>query len=247
VHSWAITNGLKINPNKCQAIVLSKKGISVNNLPAVSIGSSKIPYSPDVTVLGFKLEQNLNWDSHINFVCASIYHTLSRLWACTRYFPVETRRKLVSSLILPKFLYGAQLYSGASRNCWHKLNRAFNSCVRYVYRKKKRDSIRLMTNNILGSSLNVYLQSFVSCFLFKIIKFQRPHYLYEILQFLSSDRTKCLMLPRAVSKIRIQSFFVHSVRIYNSLSITTRSVGSVDAFRERCVADLATGEKKGVG
>ncbi len=58
---------------------------------------------------------------------------LRRLWPITRYMSVDMRKKLVISLIVPKFLFASPVYSGTSKGSWDKLKLAFNSCARYVF------------------------------------------------------------------------------------------------------------------
>jgi hypothetical protein len=73
----------------------------------------------------------------VNSVCSQVHNILRRLWPITRYMSVDMRKRLVISLIVPKFLYASPVYSGTSEGSWDKLKLAFNSCARYVFKKKK--------------------------------------------------------------------------------------------------------------
>jgi hypothetical protein len=58
---------------------------------------------------------------------------LSKLWLTADITPAETRRRLITALILPKFLYLDVLYSQSSKGNRDPLNRAYRACARYVY------------------------------------------------------------------------------------------------------------------
>ena len=46
---------------------------------------------------------------------------------------------LVRSIIIPIFIYGANLLKACSRGFWSKKNLYFNACVRYVFNLRKFD------------------------------------------------------------------------------------------------------------
>jgi hypothetical protein len=238
---WSIENGLPLNPTKCQAILFSSSSkilTHLANIPSITLNKTTIPYSDSVKNLGVWFDSKLTWNSHINRISASIYSTLSHLWVSTRYMSVELRKRLVISLILPKIVYGSQLFMGAPKSVWLKLNRSFNSCVRYIFRRRKHDSIRNIADVVLGCSLEKYLWS-VSCnFIHKLIISNTPRYLSERIDYVGSNRTRSLRIPLARLKCRRGSLFVHGIRIYNKLDILTRCSITVGAFRRACLFDL---------
>jgi hypothetical protein len=49
------------------------------------------------------------------------------------FTPIETSKKLVTSLIVPQFLYCDAVFSKTTLGLREKLEVAFNSCARYIY------------------------------------------------------------------------------------------------------------------
>jgi hypothetical protein len=241
VSCWTKENGLLLNPNKCQAIPLSaayRPLTDLNNLPSISVNGTTIRYSDSVKNLGVWFDTRLTWNAHVNRISASVYSTLGRLWVSTRFMSVELRKKLVISLIMPRFIYGSQLFVGAPKSVWSKLNMAFNSCIRYVYRRRRYDSIRSVPNEILGCSLEKYLLSVSCSFIHKLIISNTPRYLSKRINFAGSNRTRNLELPLAHLRCRRASLFVHGICIYNKLDIQTRCSITVGVFRRACLSNL---------
>jgi hypothetical protein len=108
-------------------------------LPPVKIGDTIIPFSYKVKNLGVIMNCNLTWNDQISSVVSSVNGALSRLWCTAHFTPVETRRKLVVALLLPKFQYCDILYSQSSVG--YRDNKCYNSCARYVYNIRTSESI----------------------------------------------------------------------------------------------------------
>jgi hypothetical protein len=192
----------------------------------------------DVLILGdFNLDFLRQTNETINLkdflFSLDLDNILRRLWPITRYMTVDMRKKLVISLIVPKFLYASPVYSGTSEGAWDKLRMAFNSCARYVFQKRKYDHISHLAIKILGTDIKSYLRMYDSIQLFKLIKSKSPQYLYRKLSFSRSTRTQNLNIPENTVWARSNSLFVRGVGRWNALSLSIRCQGSVENFK-RC-------------
>jgi len=236
---WSTMNSLSVNVDKCHAICLTDlRSFSTNNVAPVVFNSKVIPFEANVKNLGVWFDSRLSWNKHVNITCSSVYSMLAILWANTKYLSTETRRKLIVSLILPKLIYCAPLFGGCGKMVWNKLNRAFNSCARYIYRKRRSDRISSFTYKILNCTLKCFFSLLQCKFLFNMIHSMVPKYLYEKLTISRSQRTGGLVLPSFRRKTRNQSFFVHGVQLYNSLCNETRNSATIGAFKNRCFHEL---------
>jgi hypothetical protein len=92
----------------------------------------------------------LTWDDQIS----SVVSVVSTLWCSANFTPVETRRRLVLALLLPKFQYCDVLYSQSSEGSKNRLNRLYNSCARYVYNIRCFESIPEHAKQITGNTQN---------------------------------------------------------------------------------------------
>jgi Reverse transcriptase (RNA-dependent DNA polymerase) len=128
ISDWSTRNGLCLNSQKTQVMAIYRNEPS--SLPAVKVGDTIIPYSTKVKNLGVLMNCKLTWDDQISSFVSGVYGALSRLWCSADFTPVETRRRLVLALVLPKFQYCDVLYSQSSEGNKNRLNRLYNSCAR---------------------------------------------------------------------------------------------------------------------
>jgi hypothetical protein len=107
---WAAENGLCLNPEKSQAIVIGSPGFRAAALQPVSMGSATIPFRTRVKSLGLTINSRFSWDDQIITVCCRAYFTQIRLWT-TAFL---TRLQLARSLVVPFFLYCDVIFSNVA-------------------------------------------------------------------------------------------------------------------------------------
>lgn len=233
VHCWSICNRLDLNCKKTQAIVIYNAKIDHCLLP-IMLNGLTIPYSDKVKNLGIILNSLFTWDDHVAYVCSKVYGMLRKLYSVSEFIPRKLRRKLVVSLILPYFLYGDIVFMECSAICKRKLEVCFNACIRFVFNLRKFDSIGNRLNSIVGCSLFAYYNFRLAVFVYKIISFRQPSYLYREFQFAISGRTNNLIMPVFNSAVANISFRVKSVRVWNSLPNFIKSSRSLQSFKNSC-------------
>jgi hypothetical protein len=102
---------------------------------------------------------------------------------------VMTRKKLVQSLVIPRFLYCNVIYSRASVEVNRRLNVAFNFCARFIFGVSRFWSISSYSAQILGVPLNTFF-AFRRCFkMFRLNTTRCPGYLSDRLWMARSART----------------------------------------------------------
>jgi hypothetical protein len=92
IHQWSIENCLAMNPEKFQALLVNP---SIFPSPIVSpllLGSNHIAFVDKVNNLGIIFNQELMWHDQVAKLCKGVFFT--------HFTPVETRHKLVISLIV---------------------------------------------------------------------------------------------------------------------------------------------------
>ncbi|CRK89070.1 CLUMA_CG002697, isoform A [Clunio marinus] len=185
--------------------------------------------------------RNKNWNGQVSKVCNEIYGTLSMLRQTQDFLPKDIKQHLIKSLVIPKFMYCSEIFMGCSRANWHTINVCFNSCIRYIHSLKKFDSVSKHVNELLGCSLENYMNYRVCLFIFNLMKKKTPHYLYEKLFFPRFRRSRMLSLPPTKSsKQHINSFFVRGPRLWNSLPSDLRIIDSLAIFKRECLSHFAS-------
>src|SRR5439155_20716523 len=74
------TKNLKLNANKCVAMILGTSKMVAKINPAtvepVIINDQAIPWVTSVKNLGIVFDQNLNWNNHTAYICSTVYGKL---------------------------------------------------------------------------------------------------------------------------------------------------------------------------
>jgi retron-type reverse transcriptase len=240
IADWSTRNGLCLNSQKTQVMAIYRNTPSY--LPPVKVGSTIIPYSSKVKNLGVIMNCKLTWEDQISTVVSGVNGALSRLWSTADFIPVETRRKLVVALLLPKFHYCDILYSQSSEGNKNRLKRLYNSCARYVYNMRHTESISGPAQNITGKTFEQMSRYRICSFFYKIIAQQHPGYLWDKLRFGHSQRTRIIIPPRHHYTDRGNSFFVGGATMWNSLPLEVRTARSTEAFKKSYYSHASTNQ-----
>ena len=78
-------------------------------------------------------DYKLKWDDHIIKISNKIRSTLYRLRYFKNYVNMETRKQLVTSLILPHFDYCTSILGNLKNEHLKSLNILQNSAIRYIF------------------------------------------------------------------------------------------------------------------
>ncbi|CRL03882.1 CLUMA_CG017006, isoform A [Clunio marinus] len=234
IADWANDNKVLINPAKSNAIVIARK--PVNNIPALKLGSDIIEYSSKVKSLGVIINQKLTWNDHIHKICCDVKAGIGMLSQTKHFTPRETKLGLVKSLLIPRFDYCSNIYLGASRADWKEIESAYNSCVRYIFDKKRYESVSRYKSHVVGSSIENLLKYRACLFIYNLLRYKQPEYLYEKIIFTKSSRNRVLQTPSHLRSQFSNSFFVLGIQIWNSIKSDIRMANSTSVFKTKCLS-----------
>jgi hypothetical protein len=215
IHEWAMANGLKVNPEKSQVILIHRCRADIP--PPTLLGDNVVKVVSRVRNLGFVLNERLTGTDHFRKVFQKIYWILRSLGPHAAHTSFEVRRRLVLSLILPHVNYGNIVFTGADSASQRRLGIAFKACLRYIHMKRRLDHVSHLESTVTGTVLvdNASIQLLL--FLYKILYVRHPSYLFSLFHFASSARTRNLTVPPHRTLAMSQSFVVLGCRAWNSL------------------------------
>ena len=106
VAEWITRNGLRMNVNKTQLLVLNRKGKqSIADSVQVSVGDSKLQKQDCVKYLGVSIDKDLSWKTHIEQIRAQCMAKLAAIRRAGSYLPCHVRKLLYQSFVLPHLDY----------------------------------------------------------------------------------------------------------------------------------------------
>lgn len=149
-----------------------------------------------------------------------------------QYLSRHLRIYLIKTLIVTKILFCSSIYSGCSNKTWSKLRVCFNDCIRFAFDKNRRENVEIEVEEVLGCSLNVFLDFHSTIQVHKLLSGNGPEYLIEKLEFPRRPRNRMLTFPyHNNTKQRINSFFIRGIKAWNDLKSNQQNEKSLANFK----------------
>lgn len=233
VCKWASDNGLELNADKSQAMVIGDKNLG--DYPPIYMYGVDIEQSKLVKNLGLIMNNKFSWEDHAAKISQRIFIGLRSLWPLSNSTPVRTRLLLAKSLLLPHLDYCSEVfYYGLDSSTMKVLEKSVKSIARYVYGLKWNDSTESYIVRLLGSSLDTFLKVRCMCFLYKLDRSGQPAYLKNLLRLGQSSRSMQFIIPRFQLAVGSKTLFGQGLMDWNLIPVKVRMVNSVSVFRKNC-------------
>lgn len=205
-------------------MLFSRQQQTIDDWPKITLNKTGIPFTPLAKSLGVWFDERLSWTHHTNKTCNAINGSISRLRKIAWSLPESTRLRLVRSLVIPILSYGSTIYGSHNRTNRAKLQKALNTCTRFVYGLRMSDHLRHYSSKILGCSLNQHLDFAILKQLVTTIHHGEPSFLSSRLISSTSRRTNGLVPLRNRHAAYDGMFFIRGVKLWNKLPYDVRQM-----------------------
>ena len=243
--NWCSANKLKINASKtCYSLYRSKKTISSPFDFKLVLNGLEIQQTQCSKYLGINIDDDLNWQTHINFLYSKLMKLCGILYKIKSFIPEETVKTIYYALVNSNIIYGIEIYANTYYSYIDKLIKVNNRIIRIVYNKSfythTKDLYSLINSLPIDKLHEYYLLSFVHKVLFDenmplIFKnyFQkvevdsqyslRNSLSIKVIRFKTSFGQRCCLykaaklwntLPSDVKSIRCYHTFCKAVKLY---------------------------------
>ena len=213
VHHWLDLNGLAMNPDKTEAIIIGTGARQRAELPidSIDIGSVTVQTAHSVKSLGVVIDNTLSFSQHVDSVCRSSYFHLRALRHIRRWISDDTAKSIACATVAGRLDYCNSVLVGISAANISKLQRVQNSLARIVVGSKRCDHITPVLAELHWLPVQYRIQYKLALITFKVLTTQQPHYLHELIRLcnpvrqlrssglalLHNDRTKLSFADRA--------------------------------------------------
>ena len=151
IQNWFIVNKLSLSLNKSNFIIFhNKKRKKLDHIQNIKIHNDSISRVQHTKYIGLILDENLNWDHHINEVCSSLTRYFSIFYNIRHFINYDLARIIYNACIYSKVKYGIEIYGSASKNRISKIQTLQNKLLRLLMRKD-----RMYSSNQLHKDLNI--------------------------------------------------------------------------------------------
>lgn len=210
------------------------------------VGNSVIPISTSVKNLGLHISSDLKWNDQVNKIVLQTNKAFFFLNSKCRSLPIATKKHIASQLLFPHFDYACVNFIDITQKQSKKLESQLNKAIRFIFNLNKYSSTSNYRKKLNWLPLHYRRQYFVITQTFKVLKFKRPLYLYNLLEpyiinynsesQLNSVQTRSkpfFNIPHPTKKIYDFSFTMQAMISWNELDVEVRSIDNLDTFKLR--------------
>jgi len=240
VHTWFSQNGLVINPEKSEAVLLSTiqhARATSSPLTDVNVAGSIVPLTDTVKLLGVTIDRHLTFDSHVQNVCKSAYYHIRALKHIRSSLSTDMAKTVASALVNSRLDYAnSVLYNTSSVNML-KLQRVQNSLARVVTYTKRVEHIHPVLHQLHWLPINYRINYKVATLAYKVRSTGSPAYLlpsvsdYVPTRNLRSSSQYLLNVPVVRTQIARRAFSHAAPSVWNNLPVDIRRSESFGRFR----------------
>lgn len=246
---WCSDHGLSLNVAKCKPIIIGTSRIlntlNLDSVESVVINNVVLPYEDTVLNLGLRINKTLSWSEQVNYIHKRVFQCLYQFKRLCFNPPLEIRKLLVQSLVFPLFDYASAVFCDLSSTLVEKLQKAQNSCIRFIFRLRYDEHVTMYYKNLNWLKIKERLEYNMLSLAFKITNKKEPLYLFENYKTMTNIHSKetrhgkkMLQFPLHKTVIYNKSFHIQSIRLLNSLDDRLRKCKNVKEFNTRIKADL---------
>ena len=130
VSDWLAVNKLSLNVDKTKFMIFHTKQKNLNQIPEIKINDKLIERVESFKFLGVIIDQNLNWNNHVNHISNKLSRTCGLISRLNKEMPKPILKMLYNTLFSSHLNYGITAWG-------------FHSCSRIIKLQKK--AVRLIS------------------------------------------------------------------------------------------------------
>ncbi len=241
IGDWLSRNKLQHHPTKTKIMFIgSKHHINSTTFDhPVMLNNQRIPRVHSFTCLGLDLDENLNWNSHIQAICKRVGAGLGTLRRIKPFVPITTLQTIYRALIQPYFDYCSPIWGVCDQNLKNKLQKFQNRAARIItgasYEIRSADVLQ----SLAWDNLEIRRRTTKAILMFKVLKDYVEPTLKESLIRRNHMQTNYdlrnshtdLALPKPKREFLKKSFKYSGAKLWNSLSTDTKLAESLHLFK----------------
>ena len=241
VKLWMTDNKLKLNDDKTEALLLTKKKVDRNTLPdSIQVGHVNIPFSHYAKNLGYTVASDMSLNKHVSLICRSAFYELHRISLIRPYLTTQLTKTLICALVLSRLDYCNALLAGCPDYLIEKIQKVQNSAARLVFKAKKRDHVTPLLKDLHWLPIQQRIKYKLSTLCFNYFSATAPAYISDLLTpyapsrlLRSSSDYRVLCIPQTDKKTYGHRTFAYTAATqWNSLPSHLRHSDTVHTFKK---------------
>ena len=239
--AWSTRNNMCIHYKKttCMCIGTKQRLRNTDDLN-IQIGNNKIETVTSQKLLGIYIDENLNWTSHVDKLCASISSRITLLKKISQYVPENIQKIYYQSYVLPLIDYGSATWGTKNSTNIERLNKLQKRAARIILKAELTTPSSEMFQRLGWLSVNSRLKYNKAVLTYKALNNLTPAYISQLLKpssqrnnrVLRSSENGTIVIPRSKTALYDGSFSCSAPKLWNSLPETVRLAPSLNVIKK---------------
>jgi len=243
VKLWFMQNGLQLNPDKSEALVMGTANQlrSASSLTSVKVTGVNLLVADDIKVglLRVLLDRRLTFDTHVSAVARSCNYNAQAIRHIRHLLTMDLAQTLACSRILCRIDYCNVVLHGAPFGTIHKLQRVQNNVTRIVHQAPRQSHAYPLLKKLHWLPVEQHISYKLALLTFKIQQTSAPAYLSQHIiarsgtRSLRSSDVPLLHVPFRRTAIGKRSFSCAAPTTWNSLPASVINCDALSVFKSR--------------
>lgn len=118
---WLLQNNLKINLDKTKYILFKQKNKKINQVINICLNGVNLENVNQIKYLGLILDQNINWNAHIDHLRSKIIPFIGAFYKCKNFLSNTSKYKIYNAYILSNLRYLIPVWGTCCKTNFHKV------------------------------------------------------------------------------------------------------------------------------
>ena len=235
IESWSISNFLNFNSSKCKYMVISRKSAPTRPPIQLQLLGQPLHMVESYKYLGLLLSSNMSWSAHIASICGKARQILGLLYR--RFYTGSTEpnsiKQLYLSLVRPHLEYACQVwdpYLMKDKKRLEGVQKFGLKMASHQWDTSYSDLLQLFDLPTLEERRTHLKLGLLFKIIHKLCYFPYVPPFRESIPNLRALHNQQLMLPLARTNAYHYSFFLDSIRTWNSLDSSCITPTSYSSF-----------------
>ena len=247
VYTWLSANKLTLNLTKTEfRLVASRQKLSTfPKIPSFSINDHSMEQVSSTKSLGVHIDQNMNWECHIQNICKNIASALGEIKRIRHLIPLNILINVYDTLVQPHFNYCNVVWGNCGSGLPEKLQKLQNRAARIVKCANYDSNIDELFRALGWRKLKYQRLESAAIMMYKSLHGMTPEYLSsrfvsrnDVTSYRLRSTANKLALPQPRTNYLKKSFSYSGAGLWNSLSSDLRAATSLHDFKFKYVTTV---------
>ena len=242
VADWLLANQLSLNLLKSKYMLITRQKNIKKKKFKLNIKRKNLEQVSTYKYLGVYFDENLNWKSHIQYICQKVSKVCGILSKLRYYLDINLLKMIYYALVYPYLLYGVMSWGSASETVLNIVRSVQNRVVKvmrfipfgsYDMKPVYEEMDILKIDNIYKLEVGKFMYKFDNDLL--------PDNFNEYFQYVRNVHTystrmstnKCMYIKISNTKFSKKMLKVKGTEIWNSIPLELKELNSVKLFSQK--------------